>query len=549
MRLKPFLRAEAGAISMLTALSGVAVIGFAGLATDVGAVYFETRRLQGAADLAALAAAQHLGRAQRLATETARANNWPDASLRVETGAYTPDPAVRPAARFTPAAGSANAVRVEVSAHTPLYFARLFVPEGRMRITRRATAAQTRFASFQIGSRLLSLNGGVANQVLSELTGSNVSLSVMDYSALLQADVDLLTYVDSLSTHLDLEAASFDQTLAHEIDAPDAIELLAQQVRDQRASQAMRALASASHGAPSIQGLNRLIDLGPYGEQSEATLTRSTEIRVNALDLATAMLQLAGGDRQVRLDLGASVPGLADTDVWLAIGERPNNSPWLSVTDDSDVVVRTAQMRLFIDARVRPLGALASVAQVRVPVLVEAASAQARLTDVACGFDPRDRTATLSVAPSVGALMLGDIDIDRLDNFRRPLAPARADLVRTPLIRVQGSSRVDLGGEQWQSVRFSRQDIETGAVKNVRTRDIARASVSTLFQNADLNVQVGGLGLGAQPVTAALSQTLGAAAAPLDALINGLSDLLGLGLGEADVRVNGVRCGGAALVG
>jgi Flp pilus assembly protein TadG len=32
-------------------------------------------------------------------------------------------------------------------------------------------------------------------------------------------------------------------------------------------------------------------------------------------------------------------------------------------------------------------------------------------------------------------------------------------------------------------------------------------------------------------------------------LVNGLSDLLGVHLGEADVRVNGVRCGGAALVG
>jgi uncharacterized membrane protein len=37
-------------------------------------------------------------------------------------------------------------------------------------------------------------------------------------------------------------------------------------------------------------------------------------------------------------------------------------------------------------------------------------------------------------------------------------------------------------------------------------------------------------------------------AAPLDSLVNGLSDLLGVRLGEADVRVNGVRCGGAALV-
>jgi uncharacterized membrane protein len=33
----------------------------------------------------------------------------------------------------------------------------------------------------------------------------------------------------------------------------------------------------------------------------------------------------AGGGRQVKLDLGASVPGVTDLDVWLAIGERPKN--------------------------------------------------------------------------------------------------------------------------------------------------------------------------------------------------------------------------------
>lgn len=547
--MKRFLRAREGGISVLTAVSSLAVIGFAGLATDVGAVYLQARRLQGTADLSALAAAQNPAQANLLATGTVRANGWPNARVATAVGAYTPDRALTPEQRFRPAGGSANAVRVELSASAPLYFGRLFVPSGQMRITRRATAAQTRLASFQIGSRLLALDGGIANQVLGGLTGSSVSLSVMDYNALLNADVDLLSYVDGLRTRLDLEAASFDETLSHEIEAPDALEAIADQLTaDRRAESAMRALAAAARRAEPVVDMDRLIDLGPYGGQDDATSSQSTQIRVSALDLATAILQIAGGDRQVRLQLGASVPGLAQTEAWLAIGERPNNSPWLSVTNDYDVIVRTAQMRLFVAASVRPLGALSGVASMRVPLLVEAASAQARLRDVNCGLDPRDRSVTLSVAPSVGSLSLGEIDVNELDNFRRTLSPRRADLVRVALIRVEGQAHVDIGGEQWRDVRFTGDEIDRRTVKTVSTRDVAAASVSTLLRNTDLRVQVGGLGLGLQPVTNAARDTLSAAAQPLDSLVNGLTDLLGVHVGQADVRVNGVRCGGAALV-
>ena len=44
-------------------------------------------------------------------------------------------------------------------------------------------------AVFAVGSRLASLNGGIVNQLLSGLLGTSVSLSVMDYNALLASRV------------------------------------------------------------------------------------------------------------------------------------------------------------------------------------------------------------------------------------------------------------------------------------------------------------------------------------------------------------------------
>ncbi|MGE0742817.1 MAG: pilus assembly protein TadG-related protein [Hyphomonadaceae bacterium] len=542
-----FLRAREGGVSVLTALSSVALIGFAGLATDIGSVYLDSRRLQGAVDLAALAAMQDIGQAESLAAASIAASDWPpETRVRVERGAYTANRAIAPENRFRGNAAAPNAVRIEVTTSTPLFFGRLFVPSGRMTIVRRATACQTRLASFQIGSRLLSLQGGVANQVLSGLTGSNVNLSVMDYNALLRADVDLLTYVDALRTRLDLEAASFDDTLSTHMEAPLALEALADVVgvQDARAERALREMAAASERAAPLRGLSHLIDLGPYGAQDHVLRSGMTEIRVSAMDMATAILQLANGERQVQLDLNAGVPGIASTDVWLAIGERPNNSPWLSVTDDEDVIIRTAQMRLYVEANVLGGGGVG----VRVPLLLEMAAAQARLEDIQCSANGRARHVDLSVAPGIGALSLGELDTRQLDNFRAPLSPAPAQLADLGVARVEGSARIDVGGERWNAVRFSRAEIERNAVKSVQTRDAVQATVSSLLGRTDLRVRAGGFSLGTGALTNSVRVALTAASAPLDGLLNGLSDLLGVRLGEADVRVNGVRCGGAALV-
>ena len=549
MRLRSFIQSEDGVSAIITAFCAVAIIGCAGLATDVGSVYLDSRRLQGTADVAALAAMNDPSRAQSIATDTVGANNWPQGT-RVETvlGSYTADRSIPVGERFQRGAAGDTAVQVQVTSTTPLYFGRLFIPSGQMTIVRRATAAEARLASFQIGSRLLSVQGGIANQVLSGLTGSQVSLSVMDYNALANADVDLLSYVDALHTNYSAQAASFDQTLSQNITSADAINTLANMVHSQnsRASRALQDIAEAASHSGLSGSLNRVVDLGPYAAQDHVNLAGTSRISVNALDLATAMLEIAGGDRQVRLQLGTGVPGIASTNVWLAIGERPNNSPWLTVTDNGSPIIRTAQARLYIEANVRP--ALVALVNVRIPVLLELASAQARLSDIRCGSGVGNRSVTLSVAPSIGSLSLGEVDTARLDDFRSPLQPSPGRLVDTGLVSVTGAAHIDVGGEQWTPVRFSGGEIQSGAVKSVATRDAAQATISSLLGRTQLSVRGGGLTLGAPVVTPAVQSTLTSAAAPLDSLINSLSDLLGLRLGEADVRVNGVRCGGAALV-
>jgi uncharacterized membrane protein len=257
---------------------------------------------------------------------------------------------------------------------------------------------------------------------------------------------------------------------------------------------------------------------------------------------------LAGEGRQVKLDLGASVPGVTDVDVWLAIGERPNNSPWLTVDRDGQVVVRTAQTRLYLKAQALSVLGLLGAQPITLPVLVEAASGEAKLASMECPASLSAQAATLSVRPSVGRIVIGEIDTAKLNNFKQNLTVSRAKIADLLLVKATAKADVQIGGQSWKTARFTRADIQAGTIKTVATDDIAKATVSSLLGNLDLDVDILGIGLGLGPITSALSGTLGAIAAPLEGVLNALTGLLGVRLGEADVQLNGLRCRDAALV-
>ena len=546
-----FRRDRRGGVAVITAMSLTLILALAALAVDMGWVYLQSRRLQGVADLAAITAANDIGRAQvaAQATVTANGDGWrTPPQTTVTLGRYTGDAAVPVKARFQATAQDPDAVKVSVASEAELFFGAALLDRPSVPIRREATAARADLASFSIGSRLASLKGGLANALLGDLTGSQVNLSVMDYDALAQADVSLFSYLDAVSTRLDLKGPTYDQVLQADLTTGKALQALADTLSasgESQAASATRTLALAA-GDRTPAHLDALASLGPYGGQDHVSGGSAATVALSAMDLAQALLQAGAGDRQLKLDLGATVQGLADTDVWLAIGEPMNNAPYMTVTQDKTVVVRTSQARIYVDAKLLGSGLLGGLAQVHLPVLVELASGEARLKDINCG----QKTTTLEVKPSLGALKIGDIDLTALDDFKRPLTLTATKLVKAPLFSVSGKSNVALGGMSWQSVTFTQAEITSRTVKTVKTNDALAAATSSLLANLDLDVSLIGLqlGLGDAAILSALKPVLAAATAPLDGLISQLTGLLGLGFGEADVRANGLRCGAAALV-
>lgn len=533
---------QEGGVAVTAACAGMMLCAMAALTVDIGSLALKAREVQGAADLAALAAAARLEDADVAAILTARANAGAAAATVVTLGAYAADRQISPATRFTPVANvaEANAARVEVSAQASLYFGRWILGRDSVTVTRRATAAARPMvkpaAAFSIGTRLAGVEGGMANALLSGLTGSEVSLSLMDYQALIKADVDLLTYVDALAAHLDVTAGDYDVLLTREIEAGAALEVLAGLLNG-RAGASVGALADAVTGR--TLKLDKLLGGAP-----EAIGAMKAQVRT--LDLATAMLEVANGGRHVDLDVGVQA-GLASVDVKLAIGERQNTSPWLTITDTGHPVVRTAQTRLMIRARTADV--LAGLARVEVPVVIEAAASEARLAGLECDGSP---SVSLDVRPGLARAWIGALD-SGFDDFKTPLRVKRATLLAVPLVSISALADVNAGDAAWTRVRFGASELDGRKTKSVRATGALDNAISSLLRNLDPQVDIIGLGIGLGGLKGALGVLLAPIGPTLDAVVNPILDLLGVRLGEADVTVNGLRCpddrpGSAALV-
>lgn len=546
---KDLARDERGGVAVMVAVCGATFIAATAAAVDLGSVHLASRRAQGAADLAAIAAASNLTRGADAAKATARANMKDVRALDITFGHYVADANLKPRDRFQKGT-EADAAQVTIETEAPLYFGAAIYGKPSVTVRRTATAAQARLGSFSLGTRLVALRGGVANALLSGLTGSEVTLSVMDYNALVGADVSVFNFLDALRTDLKLTGVSYDQLLATDVKAADALKAAANVLEAAGRLTESRALSkiALATGPNKKLKLGKLIDLGPYAPQDKAS--HPLDVSVAAYDLASATLQLSNANRQVELDLDhAGVPGLADVKAWLAVGEPPTQAAWFTIGRAGEAQVRTAQARLYVEASVLSAAPSGGMLTLKVPLLVELASAEARLSAVRCG-NGGSKGMTVSVRPSVATAYIGDVDEAALANFRREMTPGQATLVSLPLVKVKARAQAKLGSERWTDLNFTSADIDDNTIRRASSGGFVGGVAGALMKDIDVDATVGGLSLG--PAAILLSRTVGATltsvAPALDTLIDGLLSTAGISLGEADVRPAGVRCMSAALV-
>jgi uncharacterized membrane protein len=556
-----FVASPRGNIGIMTALTAPFAIALAAVAVDAGTLYLERRTAQTITDLAAIAAASRISDPDRAALATFADNGFPDIQLlsadhggtgasgqrmTVVTGRYEPSPLVPAEHRFVAGATPHNAVRVDFSTLGQLHFGSGIME--RPTISASAIAGTQAGATFSIGSRLARLEGGVLNRLLGGLLGTSLALSVMDYEALAAADVDLLAFLSALNTQAELRASTFEDVMAAEVRTIEVARALqdALPVGSAARTAAGRIVSASPTGTTR---LGRLISLGTLGLNAPGAVTAGLTANVGALALLTNAVSLANGDRQVSVDLDNTIPGLVDLYVALAIGERPQHSPWITVGQNGEVV-RTAQTRLRLAIEIGGLGGLLPPV-IKVPLYVDIAQSEARLDGIRCeGGRPETMQVDIEARPGIAHLRIGEVSAASLRDFSRPPPSEPARLIQVPiLVTVTGFATTEIADQRFSTLTFSRADIDQRRIRTVATTNLTSGLITSLLARTDIRVNVVGLGLGLPSgLTGRVQSALVGAAPAIDTALVSVLAALGLSLGEADVRVHGATCGRAVLV-
>lgn len=539
-RLRSLWHDRHGGITVLLAGSLFMLAGAATVAVDLGSVFLARRELQGIADAAALAAN---GAGGRTAADALIANSGRSGvSIATHTtGHYARDPDVPVDSRYQAGDVRGGATRIVLQQRVPLFFARLLIGRETADISASATAARADMAAFSLGTGLASLSDGVPNALLSALAGTELNLSVMDYQGLVTADADILGFAHALQVRLARQGESHASIFGRDIPAAVVVNALADSVASVESSARLREVANRLTGR-TIQ-LDEIIDLGPIGKSD--TVQPGQGLTMDAFTLLRLILTPPPG-QSVSLDLNLNVLGLAGARVMLATGGGVAHSPLLTITADRDVVIRTAQTRIYIESTVA--AALSGIASIRVPIYVEMAAAEARLSDINCTAGVPGEGVTLAVTPSIGSATLADIDTTRMAQFQSIMPTRAATLAHVLVTKVSGQAAISLGGTQPQTVHFSPADIQAHRVRSVATNDLTQGLAASLARDIQLQISVLGLTTSTGPLAHAVGALLGTAAPAIDGLLNQLNAIIGLKLGTADVRVHQMRCGISTLV-
>lgn len=559
---------RSGNIGTLAALSLPLMIFSLALGVDYGYLTVQQRQLQASADLAAIAAAANVAEAEKAAATYFTLNRLSvtvtgkngvtipatppgvssAASASVERGRYIADPDIAPENRFTPAGAEADAARVTLSRPADLFVAGVFMPQSPL-LSATGSASRTKIAAFSIGTRLASLNEGILNALLGQLLGTSLSLKVMDYRALVDADLSVQPFLKAVATQLNLTAGTYEEVLNAGITMPQllasmrAVEGLSGPVRS-----ALHAIEKAAAGSKVKLPLTRILNIDPK-KGVAVTTGGDWEMSVNALQMVTAAAALANGRNQVALDTGITLPGLAGVTVSLAIGEPPVETPPHRLGAPGSAV-RSAQTRLAVEVGIDGLAALAGL-RVKLPLYVEVAASEAKLADIRClGGATTNANVFVDAVPGVAELAVGKVDPSVLSDFSDEPRVRKARLVDTALLSIDALAHGEVKNLTKTRLTYTPTEIAAKATKSVSTRDTLTSAIKSLLGDLDVevNIKLLNLALNTSLVTKALASTLTTVTPAIDELLYNLLLAVGVKVGEADIRVTGVRCQRPALV-
>ncbi|HTZ71684.1 MAG TPA: TadG family pilus assembly protein [Acetobacteraceae bacterium] len=548
-------RDKRGAVAVVFAAGAVCMLCVAGVVIDGGDVYTAKRSLQGATDLAAISAASDLPHATSAADATAADNGYAASDVEAVTpGVYTPDPNIPPSQRFQASSlAAANAVQVTMTHQQPLFFAPVFrlqeggtgnVPNYAPLVTQ-AIANVQRTASFAIGSRVASFNGGIVNAILGATVGGQVSLSLIDYNALASGQVDLFAFAKAISIEVGKVGETYGQAAAQTVTMAQFLAALEQAAPT--LAPELQILANAASAGVTVD-LSRLINFGQYSNMSTLEAEPQITATASALQLLQAAAQVGGAPHLINLNIAANIPGIAAVTGMMTIGEPAQYSSVMAVAPGG-TSVHTAQIRLYLDVS---LASAVDGGVVHLPLYLEVGYGTASLGGLSCNaLNPASTQVTLNVTPGLINGWIGNVTAEDMVNYNQEPIPTAATLLTLANIAtVTGRVNATVGDITPVAVNFNATDIQNDTIQTSDTTDFLGALIASLVGNLQMQVNVLGLQVIVPPgLTSSVAAALTPAVAPVDQLITGVLQTVGVGVGEADTWVTGAHCSAATLSG
>lgn len=429
-RITCFLRDSHGAIAIQFGALFTCAALFVAIIANTSMTYLEKRKLQSAADLAALEliSSGEVTPQRVRSLLLAQGFDLTGVTVAVSEGNYDPSRASTNYDRYVAGATPANAIRIDISLPVREHVAAGWLRNDNQ-LELSSVARRRASASLAMGSRLLRLEDGLTGEILSALVGYDGSIKAMDYEQLLSVQIDMLDFLDALNTDLDLKAVTYQEILDSEVSL-GAVAAALQVARTDGLTLPAFAVAPEVAGRPLVLG-----DLITHDDLSHTAPDSGSEPQPILLDagrLLMASAALADGDHQVSLNLDA-LDDLASLE--LRIGEEAQLMEW-DLTGETGDTLETAQTRLELTL-LENAGLLSGIS-----LELKLAQAEARVADVVCTARTVSRVdVAVTTSPSSLTLNLG----------------------------LLGQLKLDLSDAEVQTVSFSAADIAAGTVKQARS--------------------------------------------------------------------------------
>ncbi|MCR6031794.1 hypothetical protein GGQ22_10090 [Nocardioides sp. zg-579] len=349
MRRSQRRRDARGAVAILVALVMCFVLlPITALVVDIGMQRVARRDVQAIADVAALDAGRALAASKATAAGVATANELRNVALaamrRGSSGVGANEPTIEvtlgtvvPAGylsdqalgcagspynsyfRQAPSGAMPDAVLVTVRSSVDFIFKR-----GSGEVCRSAVGLAQRIACFSVDSYAarLKAEGSTVLGPITALLGTSLDLALLSSSGLLDAEIDILAFLNLLKA--DLNLATLDQVLTAEITLAQLIGAQVEALTSSGGTAVLAADALSTHFLANVGDIADRVRVGELLQLSQGA-GAALGAAVNAFDLAVAGLAAATKNRGIELNVGA-LPGVADLVAKAYVIQGPANA-------------------------------------------------------------------------------------------------------------------------------------------------------------------------------------------------------------------------------